>query len=458
MGTGEIEPITVCHVVALPTPGRGHINPMMNLCKLLSSKNPQLLITFVVTEEWHGLIESDPKPDNIRLATIPNVLPSEHGRANHFAAFVEAVWTKLEAPVEQLLDGLEQPVTAIVADTFLVWALRIGIRRNIPVASLWTQSPTMFSLLRHFELFKENGHSPLDVSEHGDEIIEYIPGVSATCIADLPAKFFVDDPKALQKPLEAVSQVVEAQYLLFSSVYELDPQAFEAIKAKFAFAIYPIGPSIPHFELSKTLTTNQNDIDYLHWLDSQPKKSVLYISMGSFLSVSKSQMDEIVAGVKSSGVRVFWVARGDTCELRDCVGDLGLVVPWCDQLRVLCHDSIGGFWSHCGWNSTLEAVYAGLPILTFPILWDQIPNGKQIVEDWRIGYRVKKKAGVELVASSEEIAELVKKFMDVESEEGKDLRERAKQLQEICRGAIANGGSSDRNLDAFLKDISQGHN
>ena len=62
------------------------------------------------------------------------------------------------------MDGLEQPVIAIVVDTFLAWALRIGNRRNIPVASLWTQSPTMFSLLHHFELFKENGHFPLDVS------------------------------------------------------------------------------------------------------------------------------------------------------------------------------------------------------------------------------------------------------------------------------------------------------
>ena len=75
------------------------------------------------------------------------------------------------------------------------------------------------------------------ITEHGDEIIEYIPGVTTTCIADLPAQFFVDDPEALQKPLEAISQVVQAQYLLFSSVYELDPQAFEAFKAKFGFPI-----------------------------------------------------------------------------------------------------------------------------------------------------------------------------------------------------------------------------
>ncbi|BBH04593.1 hypothetical protein Prudu_015778 [Prunus dulcis] len=145
--TRELEPppTSVCHVVSLPYPGRGHINPMMNLCKLLSSKKPDILITFVVTEEWHGFMGSDQKPHNIRFATVPNLIPSELVRANDILGFVEAVNTKLEAPVEQLLDRLEQPVSAIVADLDVVWATRVASRRNIPVASLWPMSPSVIS-------------------------------------------------------------------------------------------------------------------------------------------------------------------------------------------------------------------------------------------------------------------------------------------------------------------------
>ncbi|ONH99774.1 hypothetical protein PRUPE_6G050000 [Prunus persica] len=462
MGTLKDNHISVCHVVALPYPGRGHINPMMNLCKLLSSKKPDntLLITFVVTEEWHGFIGSDPKPDNIRFATLPNAIPSELVRAKDFPGFVEAVSTKLEAPFEQLVDRLEPPVSAIVADPYVVWAVRVGNRRNIPVAALWPMSASVFSFFHHFELLKQNGHFPLDVTERGDEIVDYIPGLGTTSIADLPTIFSVDGQKVLDRAIEAVSGVAaKAQYLLSTSVYELEPQVFDTLKAKFAFPVYPIGPSIPHLELSESPPTDHNDLN--NWLDSQPKHSVLYISLGSFLSVSKSQMDEIVAGVRNSGVRFLWVARGDASKLKDGVGDKGLVVPWCDQLRVLCHDSIGGFWSHCGWNSTLEAVYAGLPVLTCPIFWDQMPDSKQIVEDWKIGYRVlKKKVGAaehEHLVTREEIAELVQRFMDLESKEGKEMRKRAKQLQETCHGAIAKGGSSDKNLDAFIEDISRGH-
>ncbi|KAK8645698.1 hypothetical protein V6N13_119521 [Hibiscus sabdariffa] len=90
------------------------------------------------------------------------------------------------------------------------------------------------------------------------------------------------------------------------------------------------------FNTSST-TTSPNGHDYLQWLDLQPKGSVLYVSMGSFLSVSAAQMDEIVAGVKDSGVRYLWVSRGDSSRFEDSCGDQGLVIPWCDQLRVLCY-------------------------------------------------------------------------------------------------------------------------
>ncbi|KAG2673006.1 hypothetical protein I3843_13G060100 [Carya illinoinensis] len=154
----------VCHVVAMPYPGRGHINPMMNFCKQLVLKCPSILVTFVVTEEWLGFIGEEPKPANIRFATIPNVIPSEIGRAKDFPGFIQAVNTTMEAPFEEMLDRLDHPVSAIVADTYLIWVVRVGNRRNIPVASLMTMSATVFSVLHHFELLVQNGHFPVELS------------------------------------------------------------------------------------------------------------------------------------------------------------------------------------------------------------------------------------------------------------------------------------------------------
>ena len=153
----------ICHVVAMPYPGRGHINPMMNLCKLLTSQKPDILITFVVTEEWLGFIRSETTPDNIRLATIPNVVPSELVRAADMDGFIDAIMTKMEAPFERLTDRLEPPPSLIVADTFLPWAVRVANRRSIPAASFWPMPASLFSVFQHFDLFAQNGHYPVDL-------------------------------------------------------------------------------------------------------------------------------------------------------------------------------------------------------------------------------------------------------------------------------------------------------
>ncbi|XP_022732304.1 UDP-glycosyltransferase 87A1-like [Durio zibethinus] len=448
-----------CHVVALPYPGRGHINPMMNLCKLLCSKSPDILITFVVTEEWFSFISSENKPANVRFRTIPNVIPSELVRAKDFPAFIVAVLTKMEAPFEELLDRLELPAKAIIVDTYMAWTVEVGKRRNIPVASLWTMSASVLSIFLNFNLLVENQHFPADLSEQGNELVDYIPGLTPIHLADLPTIFYGNGLQTLHLALDCVSSVPKAQYLLFTSVYELEFQVIDAFKAKLPFPVYAIGPSIPYLDLKEisSTTNNPDGPDYFQWLDLQPKGSVLYVSLGSFLSVSAAQMDEIVAGVQESGVRYLWVSRGDSSRFKDCYGGQGLVISWSDQLRVLCHSSVGGFWTHCGWNSTLEAIYAGVPMLTFPIFWDQIPNSKQILEDWKIGCRVKKNKVGEHLVMREEIAELVRKFMDFESNDGKEMRRRARKVQETCQTAIAKGGSSDLNLDSFIKDISERH-
>ncbi|XP_011024891.1 PREDICTED: UDP-glycosyltransferase 87A1-like [Populus euphratica] len=460
MGTLRTEPPTTLHVVAMPYPGRGHVNPMMNLCQLMSSRKPDILFTFVVTEEWYDLIHSDgKKPANIHFATIPNCIPSEVGRAKDFLGFLEAVATKMEAPFEQLLDRRELPVDIIITDTYLDWVVHVGNRRSIPVASLWTMSAYVFSLSCHFELLEQNGHLPVELSERGEERVDYIPGIPPTRLVDFPNIFHGNGPQILPRSLKAVSLVSKAQYLLFTSFYDLEAQVVSALKPKFPFPVYPIGPSIPYFKIKDTSSVigSHHDVPgYIEWLNSQPEGSVLFVSMGSFLSVSSSRMDEIVAGVHDSGVRFLWVSRGETTPFKDGDGNMGLVVPWCDQLRVLCHSAVGGFWTHCGWNSTLEAVFAGVPMLASPIFWDQITNRKLIVEDWQIGWRVKGEVGSEILVTREEISKLVKSFMDAENIEVKAMRKRAKELQETCRGAIAKGGSSDANLESFIRDISQG--
>ncbi|XP_031112187.1 UDP-glycosyltransferase 87A2-like [Ipomoea triloba] len=382
----RVDPDFSLHIVAIPFPGRGHVNPLLNLCKIIAMARPEFLITFVVTEEWLGFLSSDydddAKPENLRFGAIHNVIPSELIRAKVYTDFQEAVYTEMEAPVDRLLDSLAASV--IIYDLLLWWVVGIGSRRNIPVASFWPQSPTMFSLAYLYQLLLVNGHVDADLAEKGDEMVDYIPGVSSMLVKDLPHIFHAKPPGPAMRPhlLRAFSAAHKAQYLLFTSVAELESTAIEALRPKLQTPIYSIGSAIPYFNTN--YTDQSCGPDYLTWLDAQPACSVLYISQGSFLSLSAEQLEEIVAGVQDSGVRFFWVARENTERLRERGGKKGLIVPWCDQLRVLCHRSVGGFWTHCGWNSIKEGAFAGVPFLAFPIGLDQLTNSKQIVEDWKI--------------------------------------------------------------------------
>jgi len=286
---------------------------------------------------------------------------------------------------------------------------------------------------------------------------ENIPEISSIHMEDLRTVVRKNDQPTMQLALECISKVTKANYLLLTTVQELEAETIDTLKSILPFPIYPIGPAVPYLELREKKSVNTNHShNYIKWLDSQPSKSVLYISFGSFNSASRAQTDEIIKALNNSEIRYLYVACEETSRLKDKCGDKGMVIPWCDQLKVLSHSSIGGFWSHCGWNSTLEAVFSGVPILTFPLAYDQFPNSTQIVGEWKNGWNIEKSSKLEsdVFFAKEDMEELVKRFMDLESQEGKKIRDRARELRVMCGKAIGKGGSSDRNLDEFISDIS----
>ncbi|KAK1586552.1 hypothetical protein Q3G72_003697 [Acer saccharum] len=281
--------------------------------------------------------------------------------------------------------------------------------------------------------------------EGGDPDEDRIPGFSSTNVADLRKGFHGCSRRVIQLILEAFLWVPKAQYLLFNSVYEFEDQVYEKIRTEYTLPIYSIGPAI-HFlfefeenYVSKSISSPNGTRSYLEWLDSQSAGSVLYVSLGSYLSVSSEQMDEIAAGLTSSCVRLLWVARDETSRLKNSCGD---------QFKVLGHSSVGGFWTHCGF---------GCPLLTLPLHFYstfQREADCRKLEGW---VECEGKAGDENTVRREEIAKLVQEFMDRESIEVQNIRKRAKQLGEICHQAVEKGGSSETNMDVFINHISQDH-
>lgn len=160
-----------------------------------------------------------------------------------------------------------------------------------------------------------------------DDYEEHIPGISAAQLADLRTVLRENDLRFLQLELECISVVPKADCLIVNTVQELEAEVIDSLRAMFHFPICRI--AFPYFKHETChFVTNDSDynVDYLNWLDHQPSMSVLYISLGSFLSVSCAQMNEIVTALNTSGVCYLWVVRGEASWLKEKCGDRGLVV------------------------------------------------------------------------------------------------------------------------------------
>ncbi|XP_072960898.1 UDP-glycosyltransferase 87A2-like [Typha angustifolia] len=360
---------SIPHLVAIPYPGRGHVNPMLHLCRRLASRG--IHVTFVLTREWLRLLSpSSTIPDNLRFLPIPDVLPSERHRGVDLPAFVRAVLTNMGEQVDELLGRLRPPADFVLADSLLPWAPEIGRRRGLPVAAIFPQAAT--ELLALYELSNIEAGAGA-----ASDLLNYIP-------KDLPYSPLDSSRGCIQSFTDSISWSFTAESLLFTSFYELESHAMDSLRSKIQIPVHPIGPSIPYN--SPVLTH-----PYTKWLDSKPVNSILYVSLGSFLPVPTPQMEELALGLSASGSPFLWAVQEEHSRIQELIGDKdeGLIVSWCDQLSVLRHPSVGGFLSHCGWNSMLEAVHAGVPVIAFPLMWDQYPNSNIIVDDWGVGVRLR---------------------------------------------------------------------
>jgi hypothetical protein len=203
-------------------------------------------------------------------------------------------------------------------------------------------------------------------------------------------------------------------------------------------------------------------------MDAQPDRSVVFLCFGSMGAFPKSQLDEIAVGLESSSQRFLWVVRsprspGESADDLDAIlpdgflertRDRGLVVKsWAPQVDVLRHRAAGAFVTHCGWNSPLEGVVAGLPLLCWPLYAEQGLNKVFIVEEMRLGVEVKRTlVGDEDVVKAEEVEAKVRWVME-ESDGARALRERAAAARDRATEALAEGGPSHAVFLGFLEDL-----
>jgi len=247
-------------------------------------------------------------------------------------------------------------------------------------------------------------------------------------------------------------------------VNTFDMLELEVLRAISTLNLVGIGPLIP-FRFLDAQDRNSSDEssrgdhfqgsnEYVQWLNTKKEASVIYVAFGSIAKFSKAQKLEIAHGLLETGRPFLWVVRktvGDDDELiyKEELDKRGVIIPWCSQMEVLSHRSIGCFFTHCGWNSTMEGVSLGVPMVVMPQWTDQPTNAAFITEVWKVGLRVR--VDEKGIVTGEEIESCVNKIMG--GERGKEIKANSLKWRERARIAMEESGSSDNNISDFVKNI-----
>ncbi|MQM16224.1 hypothetical protein Taro_049178 [Colocasia esculenta] len=462
----------MAHVLAFASPLQGHLSPMLKLAEALAIEG--LLVTFLTTEHvYHKLGGADAplcrRRQGLRLRSVPDGLPADHPRlAGHLWEIMQSLRDTSGEKYRELLVPLGKeepdgwpPVTCTIVDALLSFAAE---ELGIPVMAFRAGSPCSFWAYFFVPKLIEQGEIPFPEGCDMDELVRGVPGMEGLLRRrDLPGFCRAKDANdpIIQATMLTTQWNPRARGLIFNSVEPMDAAVLAHIRT-ICPVTYTVGPlhnlvralDPAHIATAGLWRENQT---CLAWLDAQPSKSVVFVSFGSLAVLSRAQLLEFWHGLLNTRHRFLWVIRPDLLDETGGPGDLPfeltqeakekgcLVVEWAPQQAVLAHPAVGAFLTHSGWNSTLESIGAGVPMVCWPLFFDQTLNSRYVSEVWRAGVDMKD------TCDRATVEKMVRAVM--EGEAAAELRRNAAALAEMVRSCVGEGGSSRVGLEKLVQAI-----
>ncbi|KAG4969396.1 hypothetical protein JHK82_035091 [Glycine max] len=468
------------HVVCVPFPAQGHVNPFMQLAKLLHCVG--FHITFVNTEFNHNRFVKSHGPDfvkglpDFKFETIPDGLPpSDKDATQDVPALCDSTRKTCYGPLKELVMKLNSsspempPVSCIIADGVMGFAGRVARDLGIQEVQLWTASACGFVGYLQFEELVKRGILPFKDENFAidgtlDKSLNWISEMKDIRLKDLPSFIrttTLDDTMFDFLGSEA-RNTLRSSSIIINTFQDLDGEAIDVLRIKNP-NIYNIGPLHlidRHFlEKEKGFKASgsslwKNDSKCLAWLDKWEPNSVIYVNYGSITVMTEHHLKEFAWGLANSKQHFLWIIRPDVVmgesislpqEFFDAIKDRGYITSWCVQEKVLSHPSVGAFLTHCGWNSTLESISTGVPMICWPFFAEQQTNCKYACTTWGIGMEINHDV------RREEIAKLVKEMMM--GEKGMEMKQKSLEWKKKAIRATDVGGSSYNDFYKLIKEV-----
>ncbi|XP_022775748.1 UDP-glycosyltransferase 89A2-like [Durio zibethinus] len=459
------------HVLVFPYPAQGHMLSLLDLTHQLSLRG--VTITILITPKnlpfLSSLLSSHPSsvtPLVLPFPSDPLIPPGvEHVKdlGNRGNLPIMAALGKLHDPLINWFNSHPNPPVAILSDFFLGWTQHLATRLQIPRIAFF---PTGAFLPYIFDYIWSNVEK---VKSFSEVEFSHLPGSPVFKQEHLPSVF------QLYKQSDPNLEFVKDSMIANTKSWGYVLNYFDALETQYVqifkkhvghdrvFTVGPLsltGPDVSGGGNSGSGSEPNDQV--LTWLDGCPDGSVVYVCFGSQKLLRKEQMEALSNGLEKSGTRFIWVVKPGTTQQQDdgygVVPDgfenrlmgRGLVIKgWAPQSLILSHKAVGGFLSHCGWNSVLEGIVGGVMILAWPMEADQFMNARLLVDYVGVGVRVCE--GEDSVPDSDELGRVIAESMTG----GVAVKVQAKDLKEKALAAMSDDGSSIKNLDRFAEQLGQ---
>ncbi|GAU17166.1 hypothetical protein TSUD_177960 [Trifolium subterraneum] len=473
------------NVVFVPFPTPGHMIPMIDTARLFAKHgvNVTIITTHANASTFQKFIDSDfnagysIKTQLIQFPSAQVGLPEgvenikDGTSLEILGKLSRGIWM-LQNPIEILFKDLQPD--CVVTDMMHAWTVEAAAKLGIPRIHYYSSS--YFSNCAFHFIIKYRPHDGL-VSDTQKFTIPGFPHTIEMTPLQIPD--WLREKNAATAYFEPMFQSEKRSYgTLYNSFHELESDYEKLSRGTLGIKSWSVGPVSSWVNKDDEKKANRGNMeelekeaDWLNWLNSKENESVLYVSFGSLTRLAHAQLVEIAHGLENSGHNFIWVVRandrdeGENSFLQDFEQRMkerkkGYIIwNWAPQLLILDHPATGGIVTHCGWNSILESLNAGLPMIAWPMFADQFYNEKLLVDVLKIGVPVGAKENklwnsisVEAVVKREEIVKAVEILMG-SGRESKEMRINAKKLGDASKRTIEEGGHSYNTLIQLIDEL-----
>nr|BCB01553.1 UDP-glucose glucosyltransferase [Rheum palmatum] len=470
----------------------GHLVAQVELARHLVAHHPRLSVAVLIPKlpvtdtNLDSYLRSAALPDDgrislLELPPLENPPPPEEWSSKR-PFFVVNLFASLYKPVvKRVVENRRRRTFGILTDMVITQFVDVAEDLGVPSYVFFTSGANMLAMM--FQLESRGVDAPSVFGDLPPDLAPLkVPGFQNPIPMKVWPEIFLNEENSAQF-LSHATRYRKTNGILVNTFEELESEILLSLSSDERIPpVYSVG-AVLHLGRQNAKDVDDHDINgrdhlILNWLDAQPPASVVFLCFGSVGSFGKVQVEQIAAGIERSGHRFLWSLRrqpnSDKGErlpsdyndfeealptgFLDRMASVGMMIGWAPQADVLAHPAVGAFVSHCGWNSVLESLKFGVPVVTWPMYAEQQLNAFSMVRELgiavelRMDYRydvVERKANV--VVTAEEVKRGIRMMM--EEEEGAAARSKVKEMCEFANKALEVGGSSHKSLHLFTQDL-----